>query len=620
MHRSARVATVLVLAGAVAAVPAAFSAQATTPTSAPAAAAAADPSGPVWDAASGRWWMRERTTTGWRATAWWDGTRWVPVQPPAAPTTPPSTSQSPSTSTSTAPNAPSTPSSAPSRGERRNAPFTDSAGTSSTFHLLGQPARMSGIVVYLDGDGMSGHDAAASGRGEQGPLDGTDGIVEAAVRRGFVVLSIRTPSSDGTFWRDMDRNADYVDELTRHVSEQLGTNQVALVGYSGGANLITRGLLVRHAGLCTVTAVVAGGGGAQSVPPAPSRGTCPVLWATGTNDVAAAANDGYDAISDARAGAAAYSARGWPAMIWTPVGVDHAGIRRQLGRLLDYQLGQVRPNGQTPSPTSTTPSTSPSSTSTTSSSPPSNNSPSTTPTSTATTTSPPQTRGGSQTTMSGQTLRGTLTSKFWPGRSPEWIVATPQGPVRGIVIVLHGKTDTAAKAYDELDLAAKAKATGFALAAIDGDSTYWTGYDGVDTGAMVLQEYLPLLAEQGLPVDRVGLTGYSMGGLGALLLAEQLGPQRVFGVAPMSAAVWEDGKPGAEGQAQQRVRSDVGKLAGIPVRIASGTDDDLTDANRSLAGLIPHAQTEWVAGGHDFNYWTRALDRQLAWLAQQQSS
>lgn len=106
-----------------------------------------------------------------------------------------------------------------------------------------------------------------------------------------------------------------------------------------------------------------------------------------------------------------------------------------------------------------------------------------------------------------------------------------------------------------------------------------------------------------------------MGGLGALLIAQQLGPQRVTAALPMSAAVWEGGKPGVEGQAQARVRADVCRLAGIRIRIVSGEDDDLTEPNKSLAALIPGAATSWTPGGHDFDYWRPALSQQLAWLA-----
>ena len=541
-------------------------------------ASSTDPSAPVWDPKSAHWWIGETTSAGWRPTAWWDGTRWVPLE--ATPSSSPT-------------------SSGPGAGERRSSSYVDSAGTSSSYHLLGRPAQPQGLVVYLDGDGMAGHDAMTDpARAGAGPLGGSGGLVDIAERRGLYVLSIRTPSADATFWRDLGRNTNYVTELVSKISAELGTTRVAWVGYSGGAQLLTKGVLAREPQACTLTAIAAGGGGPQSVPDPPAGGACPLLWATGTADVATAAPDGYDALRDAQAGAGAYAARGWPAMIWTPQDVDHTGIRTQLGSLLDFQLNQL-PTQKSSDPAPTTQA-----------------SPRTSAPSTTTTTTPdPTTTTAASRSFDGQPLRGTLRSKFWPGRDVGWIVATPQGPARGTILVLHGKTDSAQKAYDELDLAAQAKASGFALAAIEGESTYWTDSGDIDTGAMVIQEYLPLLAAQGLPVDRIGLTGYSMGGLGALHLAEELGPQRVFGVAPMSAAVWEGGKPGAEGQAQQRVRA---KLASIPVRIASGTEDSLTEVNKTLAQLIPHAQTDWSPGTHDFVYWRPALAAQLTWLAQQQ--
>lgn len=284
---------------------------------------ASDPSAPVWDPKSAHWWVGQDTPVGWQPTAWWDGARWVPVQ--AAQTSP----SSPAAGQQLV-------------GERRNSRYVDAAGTTSTYHLLGRPAQLQGLVVYLDGDGMAGHDAMSeSVRAGSGPLGGPGGLVDVAERRGLYVLSIRTPSADGTFWRDLGRNTDYAAELASRIAAEVGTNRVAWVGYSGGAQLLSKGILSRRPQACTLTAIAAGGGGPQSVPAPPANGACPLLWATGTGDVAAAASDGYDALRDARAGAGAYAARGWPAMIWTPQGVDHAGIRTQLGRLLDYQLGQL---------------------------------------------------------------------------------------------------------------------------------------------------------------------------------------------------------------------------------------------------------------------------------------
>ena len=281
--------------------------------------------------------------------------------------------------------------------------------------------------------------------------------------------------------------------------------------------------------------------------PAPPPGTaCPALWATGTADTGPGSSDGYDALSDARAGSSAYLRAGWPATIWTPAGVDHDGIRGQLPALLDYQLTHATGERAAPTPAATAtagPTAAPTSTSTSS----------------------------TTKTFDGTTLSGTFQTPYWPGNDVQWLVATPQGTPKGTVVVLHGKTDSARKAFDGLDLAGLARSTGYALAALDGESTYWTNFDGIDTASMVTGDFLAILASKGLPVDRVALTGYSMGGLGALTLAQRLGPQRITAALPMSAAVWEGGHPGAEGQAQAQVRADVAKLEGIPVRTVSGT-------------------------------------------------
>lgn len=533
-----------------------------TPVAAARAAGADDPdmtatAVPMWDAGTGRWWLWTWDAGHWTATAWWNGLAWSPAAPVAAGGT---------------------------AVERRGQTAT-AAGRTTTYDLLGTPTQLTGLIVYLDGDGMNGVTNP-----DQTPLGGPGGIVEVAARHGHQVLAIRTPSSDGTWWRELELNAALVDEVARKVAAETGALRIGLVGYSGGAQLLSKALLGR--GLCTSVAVLAGGGGTQGTPAAPT-GACPALWATGTNDTGPGSKDGYNALADAQEGSTAYAAAGWPATIWTPPGVDHDGIRTQLGTLLEHQLTRA---GQTSSTPTQAPSTAPSPT--TSSSP-----------------SPTVTSPGSR-TFDGSTLSGTLTSKHWPGKTVNWLVATPTGLSRGTVIVLHGKTDSARVAFDGLGLADLAKSSGYAFAAIDGDSTYWTSYQGIDTGAMVIEDFLPLLASKGLDVDQITLTGYSMGGLGALTIAQELGSTRVKGVLPMSAAVWEGGHPGAEGQAQARVRADVGKLDGFKVRIVSGTDDDLTAPNQTLAGLIPDAVTSWTPGAHDFAYWRPALADQIAWLTE----
>lgn len=217
----------------------------------------------------------------------------------------------------------------------------------------------------------------------------------------------------------------------------------------------------------------------------------------------------------------------------------------------------------------------------------------------------------------GTTQHGSFTSRRWPGRTVHWRAAVPYGVPKGTVIVLHGITDTGAKAFDGLDLRWQARRTGMAIVTVDGGDHFWTKYGSIDTGRMVSEELVSALRRRGLPVDRYALSGYSMGGTGAMLIAQRVGSTKVFAVAPMSSAVWEGGKSGVEAHAQTVVRRDAARLRGIPVRLVCGTGDSLIGVNRSMARLLPSASTAWTPGAHDFDYWRPVFAQQLNWIVKQ---
>lgn len=217
----------------------------------------------------------------------------------------------------------------------------------------------------------------------------------------------------------------------------------------------------------------------------------------------------------------------------------------------------------------------------------------------------------------GKTQHGSFTSRYWPGRTVTWRAAVPVGVPKATVIVLHGISDNGAKAFDELALRTQAHRTGLAIVTVDGGDHFWTTNGSVDTGRLVTGDLVNALKRRGLPVDRYALSGYSMGGTGAMLIAQRLGKAKVFAVAPMSAAVWEGGKSGVEGRAQAAVRRQAARLRGIPVRIVCGTGDSLIGVNRSMARLLPSAITSWTPGAHDFDYWRPAFAQQLDWIARQ---
>ena len=223
---------------------------------------------------------------------------------------------------------------------------------------------------------------------------------------------------------------------------------------------------------------------------------------------------------------------------------------------------------------------------------------------------------------------GTFSSRFWPGQRVRWRVARPthQGPVatpQHLVVALHGHGGNADWPFDSVHIERQVDRTGLAVATVDGGDFYWHARrSGIDTGRMVTEELLPLLAGRGLATDRIGLIGWSMGGYGVLLMASRLGPSRVAGVVAASAALWQspgDSAPGAFDNRDDFVRNDVfaarGRLATIPVRLDCGRDDPFIAANRAFARGLPSAAATFDAGAHTEEYWTAHAGVQMSWLA-----
>ena len=224
---------------------------------------------------------------------------------------------------------------------------------------------------------------------------------------------------------------------------------------------------------------------------------------------------------------------------------------------------------------------------------------------------------------------GMFSSSFWPGQRVRWRLARPrrrEGDTASqpLVVALHGQGGDADWPFDGLHLERHIATTGIAMASVDGGDFYWHARrSGIDTGRMVVEDFLPLLAGKGLATDRIGLLGWSMGGYGALLLATRLGPTRVAGVVAVSAALWlappSDPWIGAFDDAEDFARNDVfakaDELRGIPVRLDCGRDDYFIAANRAFARELPSAAATFDAGAHTEDYWTGHAKAQLSWLS-----
>jgi enterochelin esterase-like enzyme len=248
----------------------------------------------------------------------------------------------------------------------------------------------------------------------------------------------------------------------------------------------------------------------------------------------------------------------------------------------------------------------------------------------------------------GPVKQGSFTSAARGGLATKWVIAYPPGTdpdkpttAKGarlpVCVVLHGRGATS---HDLLTLgypnflaaAVHAGLAPFALAAVDGRDRYWHARrNGEDPAKMVLDEWLPRLAEAGLaarPADRIGLLGWSMGGYGALLLASRLGAARVAVVAAESPALWlqpGDSAQGAFDDAEDFRANDVFKrqkvLSRIPIRIDCGTADPFhTAAKKFAAGLHPTPVTDLGAGNHSGTYWKAKAPKAIEFIGNRLTS
>ncbi|AZG46076.1 alpha/beta hydrolase [Gordonia insulae] len=244
-------------------------------------------------------------------------------------------------------------------------------------------------------------------------------------------------------------------------------------------------------------------------------------------------------------------------------------------------------------------------------------------------TSPPQIAGGPP------LVTGSFVSAKMGGRETRWAVARPAG-VTGrlpVVVVLHALNTNEKSIFSSklemqnvLQRYVDAGNAPFALAAADAARNYFhPRADGTDGGAMILDEFLPMLAsnsELNLSTERIGLFGWSMGGYGALRLGALLGAPRVAAIAVSSPALWADPRnfpPRAfDSYDDYQANSLFGQQAAfakIPLLISIGSSDQFFTYTRQwAAGLHPPAAFGTSAGGHTNRYWRSVLPEQVEFL------
>lgn len=225
---------------------------------------------------------------------------------------------------------------------------------------------------------------------------------------------------------------------------------------------------------------------------------------------------------------------------------------------------------------------------------------------------------------------GSFVSAARGGVPTNWAIARPPGQTQPLrpVIALHGKGSDAAGVIaggveQGLAQAVNAGLPPFAVVAVDGGGSYWhKRASGEDSGAMVLNELIPMLGGQDLDTSRVAFLGWSMGGYGALLLGGRLGRARTAAICAVSPALWLSPgatPPGAfDGADDFSANSVFGTpaLRSIPIRVDCGDSDPFCEATRQFVAQLPSPPSGGFSpGGHDESFWSAQLPAELTWMA-----
>ena len=238
----------------------------------------------------------------------------------------------------------------------------------------------------------------------------------------------------------------------------------------------------------------------------------------------------------------------------------------------------------------------------------------------------------------GPTRSGTFHSTA-RRREVGYTIAWPPGHVPGaslpLIVMLHGfganHTDALAAMTPAQAVALEVDGRplpSMAMVTVDGGGGYWNPHPGDDPLAMVVSELIPMCRQLNLghAPSQIGTMGISMGGYGALLLAEKY-PDLIRASAAISPAIWttydqaRSANSGAFASASDFEWADVvthaRQLSGTAVRVASGVDDPFHPGVVALVNELPkNAVVDISKGCHTGPYFSSQEPASLMFLGQ----
>lgn len=232
-----------------------------------------------------------------------------------------------------------------------------------------------------------------------------------------------------------------------------------------------------------------------------------------------------------------------------------------------------------------------------------------------------------------------VTSPAMGGASMPWAIAMPRSgdlSALPLVLALPGTDGQESDFVGKLGLPGFATAAGLRACFVsvgNVDSSYYhPRSDGTDFFGFIVDELIPMVESTygvGGNRDKRAAYGLSMGGFGALLIAQQR-PGLLAAAVGSSPAVYPSYHDAITGHPDtfdseadwQRwgLWEHLSTMGGVPVKIDCGDADPFAPTARQLLERIPHAVGSISSGCHVTSFWRRTATEQMRFIASRLAS